>query len=45
MNVLLILGLTAVIRTLNIKKSTAIIDMPFMIVISVLLLVWGVVFG
>ncbi len=45
MNVLLILGLTAVIRTLNIKKSTAIIDMPFMIVISVILLVWGVVFG
>lgn len=45
MNVLLILGLTSVIRTLNIKKSTAIIDMPFMIVISVLLLVWGVVFG
>ncbi|MCR5148212.1 MAG: calcium/sodium antiporter [Eubacterium sp.] len=45
MNVLLILGLTAVIRTLNIKKSTAIIDIPFMIIVSVLLLVWGVVFG
>ena len=44
MNVLLILGLTAVIRTLNIKKSTALIDMPFMILISVLLLVWGIVF-
>ena len=44
MNVLLILGLTAVIRTLNIKKSTALIDMPFMIIISVLLLVWGIVF-
>lgn len=44
MNVLLILGLTAVIRTLNIKKSTALIDIPFMILISVLLLVWGIVF-
>ena len=44
MDVLLILGLTAVIRTLNIKKSTALIDMPFMILISVLLLVWGIVF-
>ena len=45
MNVLLILGLTAVIRKLNIKKSTAFIDMPFMIIITVLLLVWGIVFG
>ena len=45
MNVLLILGITAVIRKLNIKKSTAFIDMPFMIMISVLLLVWGLVFG
>ena len=45
MNVLLILGLTAVIRKLNIKKSTAFIDMPFMIMISVLLMIWGLVFG
>ena len=45
MNVLLILGLTAVIRQLNIKKSTALIDMPFMIVVTVLLLVWGLIVG
>jgi cation:H+ antiporter len=45
MNILLILGLTSVIRTLNIKKSTALIDMPFMIVVSVFLVVWGAVFG
>lgn len=45
MNILLILGLTAVIRTLHVKKSTVWIDIPFMIFISVLLAVWGIFFG
>lgn len=43
MNILLILGLTAVIRTLHVKKSTVMVDIPFMIGISVLMAVWGII--
>jgi cation:H+ antiporter len=41
MNILLILGVTACICTLNVKKTTVYIDIPFMIAASVLLLVFG----
>lgn len=45
MNILVILGLTAVVRTLNVKKSTVLIDLPFMIAVTVLLSVWGILTG
>lgn len=41
-NVLLILGLTAVIITVPIQKSTLKVDMPFMMAMTVLLMVLGV---
>ncbi len=41
MNVLIILGLSAVVCPLVVDKSTAFIDTPFMIAISVLLLLLG----
>lgn len=43
MNILLILGITACIRTLHVKKSTVRIDIPFMLGVSLLLLILGVV--
>ena len=42
MNVLVILGLTAAIRELNVLKPTIRIDIPFMIAVTVLLWVLGV---
>ncbi len=42
MNVLIILGVTALITTLSVKKSTVWVDMPFMIGGTILLLLWGV---
>ncbi len=41
MNILLILGLTAVIRAVAVQKSTIWYEIPFMIAISVLLMVLG----
>lgn len=43
MNILLILGITACIHTLHVKKSTVRIDIPFMLGVSLLLLILGVV--
>lgn len=45
LNVLLILGLSAVICKLPTEKTNRIIDMPFLIFISVLFLVFGVFVG
>ncbi len=45
MNILLILGLTAAIRTLNVKKTTVMIDIPFMIIASALLVIFGAFLG
>ncbi len=42
LNLLFILGITAVICTLNVKKTAVMIDIPFMIFASVLLLVLGI---
>lgn len=42
-NILLILGITACIRTLHVKKSTVLIDIPFMIFVSILLAILGIV--
>lgn len=41
MNILLILGLTAVIRAVTVQKSTIWYEIPFTIVISILLMVLG----
>lgn len=41
MNILLILGLTACIRTLKVQKNTVYIEMPFLIGISVVLVTMG----
>ena len=43
MNILLILGVTACICTLHVKKTTVFIDIPVMILCSILLVVFGVV--
>ena len=45
LNVLLILGISAVICKLPTEKTTRIIDMPFLIFVSVLFLVFGVFVG
>ncbi|MCR4717688.1 MAG: calcium/sodium antiporter [Lachnospiraceae bacterium] len=42
MNILLILGVTSVICTLSVKKTTIKIDMPIMIFLSILLVVLGI---
>lgn len=41
LNILIILGVTSVIQTLRVKKTTAYIDIPIMIGVSVLLLALG----
>ena len=43
MNILLILGITAVITTLKVKKDTVKIDIPFMIICTIILITWGMV--
>ncbi len=43
MNILLILGITATICTLKVKKTTIKIDMPIMIGLSVVLFVFGLI--
>ena len=45
MNVLLILGITALIITLKVKEDTVRVDIPFMIFSTILLIVWGMVGG
>lgn len=45
LNILLILGISALICKLPSEKSTRMIDMPFLIVVSVLFLVFGVFVG
>lgn len=45
LNVLVILGITSVICTLKVQKSTVKIEMPFMIAVSALLLVFGALDG
>ena len=42
LNILMILGITALIRPIRIQKSTIRYEMPFMILITVLLLVFGI---
>lgn len=41
LNILIILGVTAVITTVAIQKSTLIIEIPFMIIVTVILLFMG----
>ena len=41
LNILIILGITAVITTVAVQKSTIWIEIPYMLVITVLLLVLG----
>lgn len=41
LNILIILGITAVITTVAIQKSTLIIEIPFMIIVTVILLFMG----
>ena len=45
MNVLVILGLTAVIRTLTVKRATVRVDIPVMIGATVLMILWGMING
>ena len=45
MNVLLILGITAVITALPVKKGTIRVDIPFMIFSTILLVAWGSIKG
>ena len=45
LNILLILGISAIICKLPTEKSTRMIDMPFLIFVSVLFLVFGVFVG
>ena len=45
MNILLILGLTAVITTLNVQKDTIKIDIPFMIIMTIVMISWGMLKG
>jgi cation:H+ antiporter len=41
LNILIILGITGVITTVAVQKSTLVIEMPFMLVITILLIVLG----
>lgn len=45
MNILIILGITSCIRTLHMKKSTIKFDMPFLVIISAVLLVMCIIQG
>lgn len=45
MNVLLILGITALITNLPVKKGTIKVDIPFMIFSTLLLVMWGSIKG
>ncbi len=45
MNILLILGITAVITVLPVKRDTVRIDIPFMIFSTILFITWGSVAG
>ena len=45
MNILLILGLTAVVTSLNVQKDTVKIDIPFMIIMTIVMISWGMVKG
>ncbi|MBR6402198.1 MAG: calcium/sodium antiporter [Eubacterium sp.] len=45
MNILLILGLTAVITTLNVQKDTVKIDIPFMLIMTIVMISWGMFKG
>ena len=45
MNILVILGLTAVIKTLTVKKSVIRIDMPVMIISTIAMILWGMLGG
>lgn len=45
MNIFVILGLTAVIKTLTVKRATVRIDIPVMIGATVLMILWGMING
>ena len=45
MNILLILGLTAVVTSLNVQKDTVKIDIPFMIIMTIVMISWGMAKG
>ena len=45
MNILVILGLTAVITTLSVKKSVIKVDMPVMIASTIAMILWGMFGG
>lgn len=41
LNILLILGVTSVIRTLKVKRSALRVDMPVMIAATIIMVIWG----
>ena len=45
MNILVILGLTAVIKTLTVKKSVIRIDLPVMVTATIAMILWGMLGG
>ena len=45
MNILVILGLTAVIKTLTVKKSVIRIDLPVMLIATIAMVLWGMLGG
>lgn len=45
MNVLLILGITSVITSLPVKKGTVRVDIPFMILSTIIFVMWGSIKG
>ncbi len=45
MNVLLILGITSIIKTLPVKRATVKVDIPFMIIATITMVAWGMIGG
>ena len=44
LNILIILGITAVITNVSIQKSTFYYEIPFMLIITVILMIFGIIF-
>ena len=42
LNILIILGITAVITNVSIQKSTFCYEIPFMLIITVILMIFGI---
>lgn len=45
LNILLILGITSLITALSVKKDTVKVDIPFMIIVTILFMAWGSIAG